>query len=65
MLRVYDFNVRGMRAYLRAGFREIGRLRRAHRLGDRIADVILMDCPASEFRSRRSHDLRGEGGSRT
>jgi RimJ/RimL family protein N-acetyltransferase len=65
MLRVYDFNVRGMRAYLRAGFHEIGRQRRAQRLGDRIADVILMDCPAGGFQSRGSHDLRGEGGSRT
>lgn len=51
LLRVYDFNVRGQRAYTRAGFREVGRWRQAHRLGDQPADIIFMDCIASEFDS--------------
>lgn len=38
-----------IRAYRRAGFKEIGRWREAHRFGDRLADVVLMDCLATEF----------------
>lgn len=49
MLKVYAFNVRGIRAYRRAGFREIGRRRAAHHVAGNVHDVILMDCLASEF----------------
>jgi len=38
-----------VRAYLRAGFREIGRRRQSQRIGDRAYDVVLMDCLATEF----------------
>jgi RimJ/RimL family protein N-acetyltransferase len=51
MLTVQSYNERGFRAYLRAGFKEIGRRREAHRLGGRAFDVIYMDCLATEFRS--------------
>ncbi|MGH2585073.1 MAG: GNAT family N-acetyltransferase [Dehalococcoidia bacterium] len=51
LLRVYDFNVRGIQAYTRAGFREVGRWRQAHRLAGRVVDVVFMDCLASEFES--------------
>ncbi|MGH2461932.1 MAG: GNAT family N-acetyltransferase [Chloroflexota bacterium] len=51
MLRVYRFNERAIRAYRRAGFREIGRRREAFRLADRAYDVILMDYLATEFES--------------
>jgi len=51
MLKVFSFNERGRRAYLRAGFREIGRRRLAHRLAGRAHDVIYMDCIAAEFDS--------------
>ena len=44
------YNERAIRAYARARFREIGRRREAHRLGDRVYDVVLMDCLATEFR---------------
>jgi len=37
------------RAYTRAGFKEIGRRREARRLGDRMVDLLLMDCLATEF----------------
>jgi RimJ/RimL family protein N-acetyltransferase len=49
MLRVYSFNERGIRAYRRAGFREIGRWREAHRLAGRVHDIIFMDCLAADF----------------
>lgn len=52
MLRAYQFNERGIRAYRRAGFRECGRWRQANRLGDRFYDVVLMDCLATEFEPR-------------
>jgi diamine N-acetyltransferase len=51
LLRVFGHNERGLRAYRRAGFKVVGRWREAYRLGDRVEDVIFMDCLASEFRS--------------
>ncbi|HUZ02583.1 MAG TPA: GNAT family protein [Thermomicrobiaceae bacterium] len=48
-LRVAAFNVAGIRAYQRAGFRQTARLRDAYRMGGRFWDVILMDCLAAEF----------------
>ena len=41
----------GLSAYRRAGFREFGRRREAHRLGGRTFDVVHMECLASEFES--------------
>jgi RimJ/RimL family protein N-acetyltransferase len=49
MLSVYARNERGMRAYRRAGFREIGRRRESHRVGAQVEDIVFMDCLASEF----------------
>lgn len=51
LLDTTSYNERAVRAYTRAGFREIGRRRQAHRVGDNVYDVIFMDCVASEFRS--------------
>lgn len=51
MLTVYEFNVAGIKAYHRAGFKDIGRRRRCSRLGVRLWDLIYMDCVASEFES--------------
>ena len=42
-------NIAACRAYARAGFKEIGRRREAHRRGDQVTDVVLMDCLATEF----------------
>jgi diamine N-acetyltransferase len=50
-LHIYEFNHAGRRAYQRAGFKEIGRRRRAHFMGGRFWDVIYMDCLAEEFSS--------------
>lgn len=51
MLQVFSYNERGLRAYRRAGFRECGRRREAHRLGDTAHDIISMECLATEFES--------------
>jgi RimJ/RimL family protein N-acetyltransferase len=51
MLTAFSFNERGLRAYTRAGFREIGRRREAFRLGGQAYDVVYMDCVAAEFES--------------
>jgi len=56
-LTVLSFNGRGIRAYKRAGFKEIGRWREAHRFGGRAYDVIYMDCLATEFQSPLLHRL--------
>jgi diamine N-acetyltransferase len=55
MLRVYEFNRGGLRAYEKAGFREIGRRRMSHFMGGRWWDVIFMDCLASEISSPVLH----------
>jgi RimJ/RimL family protein N-acetyltransferase len=44
-------NVGAIRAYEKAGFREIGRIREARRIGGGVADAVLMDCLATEFRA--------------
>ena len=51
MLRVFAYNAAGMRAYQKAGFREFGRRREAQLMGDRLWDVVYMECLASEFTS--------------
>ena len=45
------YNVAGQRAYQKAGFTEVGRLREAAFMGGRFWDVIYMDCLATEFTS--------------
>jgi RimJ/RimL family protein N-acetyltransferase len=57
MLAAYSFNERGLRAYRRAGFREIGRRRESQQLGGRLYDVVYMDCLATEFHSPVLHRL--------
>lgn len=51
LLRLVDFNERALRAYTRAGFREIGRRRQCRAIGGRRVDDIYMDLIASEFES--------------
>jgi RimJ/RimL family protein N-acetyltransferase len=48
-LTVRSYNERAIRAYTRAGFREIGRWRQAHRRAGQAHDVVYMDCLADEF----------------
>jgi RimJ/RimL family protein N-acetyltransferase len=49
MLNVFANNERAIRAYRRAGFREIGRRRQAHRTGGDLEDVVFMDCLATDL----------------
>jgi RimJ/RimL family protein N-acetyltransferase len=51
MLRVFEYNLAGQRAYRKAGFREFGRQREARWFAGRRWDVIFMDCLAGEFES--------------
>ena len=51
MLRVLAVNAAGLRAYQKAGFREIGRRRANQLLAGEWIDTIYMDCLASEFES--------------
>jgi diamine N-acetyltransferase len=48
-LTVFSYNTRAIRAYTRAGFREVGRWREAKRLAGRAFDIVCMDCLATEF----------------
>lgn len=52
MLTVFARNERGIRAYRRAGFREIGRRREARRFAGEADDVVLMDCLATDSEPR-------------
>ncbi len=48
-LRVYAYNRRAIKSYLKIGFKEVGRWREARYLHGQYHDVILMDLLASEF----------------
>jgi diamine N-acetyltransferase len=51
LLSVVDFNERAIRAYVRAGFREIGRWRESYRVGGAVHDIVWMEALATEFAS--------------
>lgn len=53
MLRAYSFNERGLAAYRRLGFKEIGRRRFAVQREGVESDEVLMDLLDAEFRSAR------------
>lgn len=50
-LEVLEYNVAGIRAYEKAGFREIGRRTRCAFVSGRYWDMVLMDCLSTEFTS--------------
>ncbi|HEX5700520.1 MAG TPA: GNAT family protein [Rubrobacter sp.] len=52
MLTVFEFNPAGIKAYLKAGFKEIGRRRECRMMGGKLWDEVHMDCLSSEFESR-------------
>ena len=56
-LRVYAYNAPAIRAYEKAGFREIGRRRQAHRIGGQAFDEVFMDCLATELAGSRLKEL--------
>ena len=49
MLRVFSFNIAGIRTYIRAGYKEFGRRRECYLMGSTAWDVIYMECLASEW----------------
>ncbi|MFM9105690.1 MAG: GNAT family N-acetyltransferase [Chloroflexota bacterium] len=49
LLDTSSINVAALKAYERAGFREIGRIREARRLGPAACDIVLMECLSTEF----------------
>lgn len=49
LLTVFAYNQRGIGAYKRAGFHEVGRWREAKRLAGQAYDIVFMDCLATEF----------------
>jgi RimJ/RimL family protein N-acetyltransferase len=51
LLKVYEFNQAGIRAYEKAGFRHIGRRHQARVIGGRQWDVLFMECLSSDFAS--------------
>ena len=50
LLTVFSYNERAIRAYVRAGFREVGRRREAQRIGTRAFDEVFMDCLSTDPR---------------
>ena len=50
-LKVLEFNKRAVRAYEKAGFKQIGRWRKAVQIAGKRYDYILMDILADEFDS--------------
>jgi len=51
MLETFSYNERAIRAYTRAGFREMGRRRESARVGGRAYDDVYMDCLSTDFRN--------------
>lgn len=58
-LALVEFNERGRRAYLRAGFREVGRWRGAYHLDGRRYDRVWMDITRDELDLSRMRALIG------
>jgi diamine N-acetyltransferase len=52
MLTVFAFNPAGIRAYQKAGFKEIGRRRECRMMDGKLWDEVHMDCLSNEFEGR-------------
>ena len=63
MLNVSGFNQRAQKCYKKAGFNEIGRRRKARRLGGQTYDIIFMDVLAEEFDGSLIENLLNGDGS--
>lgn len=51
MLTVYEYNLAGIRAYEKVGFRTIGRRRKSKIMGGKLWDTLYMEVLADEFES--------------
>ena len=49
MLTVFEYNLAGIRVYIKAGFREIGRRRSSNFMGGKLWDIIYMECLSTEW----------------
>jgi diamine N-acetyltransferase len=58
-LECVDFNIAGIRAYEKVGFREVGRARDAWLLGGKRYDGVIMDILAHEFQSPVLREMLG------
>jgi diamine N-acetyltransferase len=63
-LQAYGYNSAGIKAYARAGYKEVGRRREAKRFAGEAYDIVFMDCIATEFEGRAMHDLLPGAGTR-
>jgi RimJ/RimL family protein N-acetyltransferase len=61
-LRHVDFNARGHRCYLAAGFVEEGRLRQANFVGGEFHDDIIMAVLAEDYFARKKAGAKAPGG---
>jgi diamine N-acetyltransferase len=57
MLRVWEYNLAGIRVYEKAGFREFGRRSRAHMMNGEWWDDIYMQILADDFQSPVLEDI--------
>jgi RimJ/RimL family protein N-acetyltransferase len=62
MLQVFEWNVAAIRAYTKAGFKEIGRRRGGVVTMGRRFDIVLMDAVADEFEGSALARFVPEGG---
>ena len=53
MLRVFDFNIRAIKAYKKCGFKEFGVWKDSHYAGGQYHDVIYMNITRDEFNKNR------------
>lgn len=60
-LRYLDFNARGHRCYLAAGFVEEGRLRQADFVRGQFRDVVIMSVLAEEYLARKRTTTEAAG----
>lgn len=56
-LAVYANNVRAIRTYERVGFKHVGRIRGAQRIGRERIDEIIMDAVADDFPPSELHQI--------
>jgi len=49
MLMVYEFNQNAVKSYLKAGFKEFGRRRKAYYLDNKYYDIIFMDITRDDW----------------
>jgi len=53
VLRVYEFNERGIKSYKKVGYTEVGRHRQAHYTNGKYCDVIYMDILRDEWEEKK------------